>query len=204
MGSKGYIQICLEEGDGGKAASRANSVSSRTPGRALSDSFFLLPLLLSSRFFQKPLWVSPSSHRGGEHLKTLSLAAFPSWAVFQESPGLPSSGQGVTPSESTLSVFHQQYVCAFCICVFICVRVYIVCICVCMGVHMCLCVSVHVCVACVCVCVCACACVCVCGERVEIQLLCAWVDSLALPILSVCQGLLPCLSVVSMIPLWPH
>ena len=46
--------------------------------------------------------------------------------------------------------------------------------------------------------------VCVCGERVEIQLLCAWVDSLALPILSVCQGLLPCLSVVSMIPLWPH
>ena len=158
--------------------------------------------------------MSPPAHRQGEHLKTLSLAAFPSRAVFQESPGLPSTGQGVTLSEPTLSVFHQQYVCVcVCVlymCVYMCMCVYCVYICVygCACVHMCLCLCMFVCVYVLCMCVhvcmymCMCVFVYVCVERVEIQLLRVWVDSLGFLLLSVCQALLPYLSIVYMIPLW--
>ena len=104
---------------------------------------------------------------------------------------------------------HFVYVCLY---VYVCVLCLYICVWVCMCVHMCLCVCACMCVhvyVCVCLCMCVCVCVCVCVERVAIQLLRAWVDSLGFPLLSVCQGLLPCLGIVSMIPLrlkphWVH
>ena len=81
-------------------------------------------------------------------------------------------------------------------CVWVCVCAHVF-----VSVHVCVCMYVCTCVR-VYVYVCVCMCVCVCVERVEIQLLRAWVDSLGFLLLSVCQALLPYLSIVYMIPLW--
>ena len=162
MGSKGYIQICLEEGDGGKAASRANSVSSRTPGRALSDSFFLLPLL-SQAVSSRSRSGCPPAHTGeGNTSRPCPWLPFPPGPSSRSLQGCPAAVRALPrqsppflSSTSNMCV-HFVYVCLYayaCIlCVYVCVWVCTcVCVCLCMYVlHVC--VSVYVRVR-VCVCV---------------------------------------------------